>query len=144
MTPERKAALLDLLARVEKAEGPDREIDADVVMALERPDNGAFWAWRGMQPKGVQDRALVDVQREYALRRSPACSASIDAALALVERVLPEWKWSLSQRDASEDRSDDFYTAWMMRRRGPVYVEADHSTASLAALAALLKALTHE
>lgn len=59
--------LADLIARVEKLEGPDRVADKWLA-ALYGPSGGP---------------------------RAPYYTASLDAALALVERVLPDWRWSL-------------------------------------------------
>lgn len=90
MTP----TLPELLSRVEAATGPDREIDALICVALRdvpdarhyklgaRPNSSAHTDWR------------VDLVLDTGVVRSrtPApYTASIDAALALMERALPGW-----------------------------------------------------
>lgn len=81
MTP-----LTDLLRRVEGATGPDRELDADVLAALldARRERGYHNA-NAMRAKGSADLPA----RDYWRRCGPLVTASVDAALALVERVLP-------------------------------------------------------
>ncbi len=82
----------DLIERLEKATGPDREIDAALVKALcpdalvsqylasdEEPS--VFHA----QSLGISDRSDV-----------PRYTASLDAALTLVERALPGTEWAVS------------------------------------------------
>ena len=84
-------ALADLIARVEKAEGPDREIDAAICLALE---SDRFGQWRAARPKGLMLSIEDDLAR-FASKRGHL-TASLDAAVALVERRLPElWEWSV-------------------------------------------------
>lgn len=85
-----------LLARLESADGPGREIDALLMVAIEPPTGDAFWQWRGLQPKGTQDRAEADLQADYAREHAPAYTASLDAAIALCRRALPGWEVLLS------------------------------------------------
>lgn len=84
MTPE---AIQNLIERCEKATGPDRFIDAMMHLML-RPELGeapwfqphvAWWVYRG---EGQEDD-----------QHAPLYTASIDAALALMEKVLPGWSW---------------------------------------------------
>jgi hypothetical protein len=95
------ADLTELLERVKEATGPDREIDRAIALATGQlhedhdcvldltgargtrlyridPDGGRVFG-------GLGDDILI---RPY--------TASLDAALALVERVLPEHVWTLS------------------------------------------------
>jgi hypothetical protein len=60
--------MTDLITRLEEAEEGSRELDA------------AIWRW-------TEGWRGVD--------HPPAYTTSIDAALALAERVLPEWAWSI-------------------------------------------------
>lgn len=88
-----------LLERVEAATGPDHEIDCEIAQALEfettfSEDDGACFV-------RFQPGALMLV--------APACTASVDAALALVERKLPGWTVvNLCEWDAD-----------VLRERGP-------------------------
>lgn len=85
-----KAKLEALLERVEKATGPDRELDAM-----------AFQGFDPHFPEGAMQMhaGFIDPANfatgPYTSVKAPAYTASIDAALALVERVLPEHDWIL-------------------------------------------------
>lgn len=97
--------MTDLLERVKAASGPDRELDGE-----------------------VHDFATQTVE-QYA----PAYTASVDAALALVERLLPGWNWHLNRlgqpRAVINDGPKAQFECW------------DNTTLPLAILAALLTAL---
>src|SRR5690349_3027412 len=70
----------ELIARLEKADGPDRVLDYDIAMHLNRP----FGAWDSFRK---YDAAFPT----YTRRDAPSFTASIDAALTLVpERAI--WK----------------------------------------------------
>lgn len=65
----------DLIARLERAEGPDTRLDDEIMWALGDWINEGGW-WR---------RHKVTGQREsYTYREAPRYTASLDAALALV------------------------------------------------------------
>ena len=73
----------DIIARLEKAEGPDREIDGFIALVegwtFEKMEGDRSPYWR---KPGVTD---------YFMRSDlPRYTASIDAAIALVERILPD------------------------------------------------------
>lgn len=117
--------LTDLLARVEQAEGPDRELDK------------ALWY------KLVFDPALADPDELHWLKfvgqKQPWFTASLDASLALVERVLPGWTWDIGCDDSADGR---YYTAILW---APDYKsdsgEQFSKNRSLSVLIALLKVL---
>jgi hypothetical protein len=69
--------LSDLIARVEKAEGPDRELDRDLADAF-----------------GLSQGKLEHPERY---------SSSIDAAVSLAELVLPGWGWRVATCSVSDD-----------------------------------------
>jgi hypothetical protein len=99
-----------LLERVKAATGPDRELD-----------------------RAIDD--YFDPMHIGALR---PVTASIDAALALVERRLPRWNWIVSDRATCVLRpanGKDENRSWIQWR------EANARTPPLAILAALLTAL---
>jgi len=93
--------LAGLLERVRKATGSDRELDA------------AIW-WRLVGSKAETDAALIPQfernpaaawdtlmgRAKWANRPSPVpfYSSSIDAALGLVEGVLPGARWAIGRR----------------------------------------------
>ena len=136
MTTPSKPALSALLERVKNAKGADREIDADLLMVFGPPDNQALWNWRAMQPRGTKDRALVEVQREYALKRGPRLTASLDASLALCERVLPGWEILITNEGDPADK----WVASIGPRDTFQSFEAERPSAPLALLSALLEA----
>lgn len=91
-TPE----LDDLIGRLEVCTGPDREIDAEL-MRLEHD-----WEERHIGATDENDTPVKDwvwVNRATGEWRSTAplhFTESIDAALALVERKLPGYRWGVS------------------------------------------------
>lgn len=83
--------LHSLLERLQKADGPDREIDAAIILMIEHP------GYRF--PESVLNRVPHDLQEAYerlthdgfgAGKRPPPYTAALDAAISLVEKVLPE------------------------------------------------------
>jgi len=116
----------DIIERLERAEGPDREMDAEIMFDLFAkpvgkkddggpsgylwPEDNPSWSFGIRFPgKGrewfTRARAKVDgetllIERDGALvlmnaLRAPKLTASLDAAVALVERMLPDHDWSL-------------------------------------------------
>jgi len=122
-----RGELTELLERVKKAEGPDRELGEAVVRAL------GFHAWAGrMRYRDADGIRWWDFG-------SSEVTASVDAALALVERVLPGWKYRLDQYP---DRVECNLGQW--RQGFGLYgddFDGTALTAPLAILAALLTAL---
>lgn len=122
MTAINTEGLADLLARVEGASGPDRALDKAILMALGQ------WA-------------PVMTNQPWTVAR---LTASLDAALALTERVLPGWTiagigqddsklWHVELREGHQTSYRRVVLSHMTLRGSP--------TPALALLAALLKAL---
>jgi len=82
--------IAELLERVKAATGPGRELDAAIVLTLE-PE--AF----PNTVRSVEDDGTIVCGHygAYTFHDAPELTASIDAALALVERALPGWRWSV-------------------------------------------------
>lgn len=126
-----KQGLAGLLARVEKAEGSDRELDA------------RFWCLG----EGVKFSHLSS-QREAIIFFRPgqngSCredgrtpyTTSLDAALALCERVLPGWL-----REVSEQSSLRWMAEVMEGGDAEISAISAAKTPALALLAAMLRAL---
>lgn len=106
----------ELIERLEKATGPDREIDA---LLWAHFDNRVVRIAYGEVIARKRD-SLDDVRLGFVdptpLRSNfygwdgEAYTASIDAALALVERVLPGWKRGFRDHDEVEG---DGVCAWL-------------------------------
>lgn len=135
------AALRGLLERVEAATGPDRELDRDISVAvgfLHVGDRGRLYMIApddgGHIYGGLGDDILI-----------PRLTEKIDAAVALVERVLPEWVWQIERQLTYEGRPPffaDISTVDNCRgRNGTETGSAYAATPPLAILAALLRAL---
>lgn len=87
--------LNELFERVKKATGPDRKLDIAIARQTHHP------SMDGCNP----DHDNFIMAGSKMDRRIPAFTASIDAALALVERVLPGWpqQWAEMLREAMDD-----------------------------------------
>lgn len=126
--------LQSLLARVEAATEPDRDIDADLTVAL----LGGKAEWLTAQYTGdlVAAHVVPSANHRGGLAKQPvyALTASLDAALALVGRVLPGWAWSVGNKASGGQ-------AYLMSGPGAVLCGGEANTPALSLLAALLKAL---
>lgn len=134
--PPEGLSLSDLIARVEAATGPDRELDGLMEVA-------ARWAQASSVGLKPEHRARWECDAQGWVRSQgtiyPAATftASLDAALALVERVLPGWFVGLQQnRFVGDERR---WTAYITLNDGEH--EATTYAPALALLAALLRAL---
>jgi hypothetical protein len=121
-----------LIEKLKVATGPDRRIDGDIAEALKQVP-----AWctkrHHTQPELWSDggpglRAKTWLAEKY--------TDSIDAALALVERVLPGVDWSIDRRDEGDPEE------WFDVTVGASFVQ--HRSAPLAILLSLLLALSQE
>lgn len=126
------AELAELLERVKAETGPDRELDIAIGLAVggfERVQRGILGVveYRFWMPEGGWNSGSSTVM-------IPKFTASLDAALALVERALPGAEWSVGH-----NACDDFVaTCWV---QGVEDLDYHAPTAALALLAALLSAL---
>jgi hypothetical protein len=129
-------SLSNLRARVEGAEGPSRKLDVWIWKAT-APDEYRRDMYRSavLRPRG---QAIEDFEPGWAVKAAPPYTASLDAALALVERVLPGRDWSLTT-----DLWGKLFMATIWKDAGgDIAGEAEtRSTPALALLAALLRAL---
>lgn len=132
-----------LLERVKKAEGADRELDADIWWILDHShaerafNNGATGLPRPLPPTLPIPGGLG---RLGVRAMAPILTASIDAALALVERKLPEWSWYL--RGTPDGLS--FGKLWSPFSEPSGDFSGQAMTPPLALLAALLTALIEQ
>jgi hypothetical protein len=140
----------DLIERLEKLEGPDQDVDAEIavrVLGFIKTNRMAKWPgeqpiWEFTDPVRNTTGSWSAMVRGY--------TASLDAAVALVERVLPGWRIeNLCEWDADVLRQRG---PWMcdLMRRGKDF--ADHfpakcahaPTPAIALLIATLKALDQQ
>lgn len=79
----------NLLSRLEGLTAPDREVDALIM--------GACFEWAKPEPPYLAPHCVGDqpiywhAPEPYYKRPAPELTASLDAAIALCERVLPGW-----------------------------------------------------
>lgn len=131
-----------LIERVENATGPDRELDALIfrVLDLKLPDQflsmGIKLSW---QADGSATVPVGDMQVRY---EPPHFTSSLDAALALVEEILPGTFWHVAK---GRTRPDEplFGAELVSPEHGGVNVAVEHeSSVALALILALLRALS--
>ena len=141
--------MTDLITRLSKLDAPDREVDAEIwLIELQSAEGDPFGGyglaedWR-YEYEAEEDGSVIQYARNGQLmhkigrRSSPAFTASVDAAIALAERVLPEHKAGF--RPGIEDKvwATIYYVS-------PVEVQEVEwgvaSTAAIALLVALLRA----
>lgn len=152
--PTRAEALGALLERVTKATGADRKIDAEIVAALRYCRPGfPDWivGWAGPFVPNIPDAGRVAIGHSNGKTgthwSAEPVTASLDAALAMAERVMPPLDWTV-RRNADKgfhaildgptpETPDGSIRPW-------VFVSATAPTPALALLAALLKSLAQE
>lgn len=128
--------IANLIERLEKATGPDRKLDALIAIHV------ALWSYekrKGDRNEYWRDPADISRHSSYQPRRELLrYTASIDAALGLVERCLTGWKLHSLQHH----RGDDAWTAALRDDAARILVSrwATAQTAPLAILLALLHA----
>lgn len=137
---DRAALLMDLADRVEKAQGADRELDAEIALAVgivRERDGDCFY--------GHKNFSVLVLERDYYAHDGNApelahLTAYLDAALSLV----PEgWRWSLDHTQNPPYRDCGRATLYAP---GDGWTPADVSeiygaTPALALCAAALRAL---
>ncbi len=113
-------SLDEMISRVEAATGPDRELDMlihDTLREAKLLPGVAFW---------------------------PNLTASLDAALALTNRVLPGWTWDCGAESYGDARAGAWARVYpkglMSKGSGNHYA----LTPALALILATLKALRHD
>ncbi len=111
----------DLITRLSKLDAPDREVDREI------------HAYFGLPFSEV----LCDKPFLYN-----AYTASVDAAIALAERVLPGWYWGITQGDDGEDAVEFQGNVWPSIQPYPAELEqyGYHKFPAIALLIALLRA----
>lgn len=118
----------ELIERLKVATGPDRELDEAIALAL---CDEHFFAQLADAPEGTG----CEMYRmgHHSFSSALRVTSSVDAALGLVERMLPGWKWNIGY-DANDELQA---TVW----HGVTEHDEYAPTAPRALLAALLSAL---
>lgn len=89
---------MTLIDRLSKLDGPDREVDA--LIECEACDEYSFGHRLGKNKGSVIayfNRSNGDIG--HGTYKAPAYTASVDAAIALAERVLPGWNWRVGRTE---------------------------------------------
>ncbi len=91
--------MTDLITRLSKLDAPDREVDAELWLQFTP----------GATRKTLEVKSATNQWAPYAIDETrdetgylitvPAYTASVDAAVALAERVLPGWKWRVGRTE---------------------------------------------
>ena len=89
--------IAELIARLESATGPDLELDGAIARLImgwtfekRKGDSKPYW-----RKAGVTDYYIREIEGP------PRYTASLDAIIALVENVLPDWIWEVCGRIGS-------------------------------------------
>ncbi|MBN9028910.1 MAG: hypothetical protein BGO05_10150 [Rhizobiales bacterium 63-7] len=111
--PIQSADLSGIIERLEKAMGPDREVDAQIWLAT-TPGTTRNW----LEVKSTTNQwppYIIDETRDADGRLIivPAVTTSVDAAIALAERVLPGWGGLISLGSGTSIHCADL---WSERR----------------------------
>lgn len=91
----------ELIERLEKATGPDRELDVAIGYETSEEIGGLSGSFRQYCSIHDLDFAAVafDAMSYTSILRTglPCYTSSIDAAVSLAERVLPGWYWRVGR-----------------------------------------------
>ncbi|WP_271024895.1 hypothetical protein [Rhizobium sp. RCAM05973] len=126
--------LEELIAALEKTEGPDRELDTQIWLLT---TEGATRATRHIESStNAWPPYDIDETRNAngAFVNPDKVTGSIDAAVALVERVLPGWVWGISALgDVLLYERDDSPAAYRTK------IKLDHPVPAIALCLATLR-----
>lgn len=148
--------LQSLIERVEKLTGPDREVDAELCLAF----SYIGWVENPLNLRRSEDHSnLLDYEADEdgdghlsgCTDCAPELTASVDAALAFAERVLPGWVLgSIVRAYSAGDDPSPYYCVLVAPGSGGVpgdwsgRIEATADTIPLAIILAALRAKKKE
>ncbi|NTG00050.1 hypothetical protein G6L30_07940 [Agrobacterium rhizogenes] len=149
--------LEELIDALEKATGPDRWLDAKIDAALrvgtvKMRGGGYEWAWSNFPvwAHHKQHQGMCGVQHANGdlgmIWDSLPFTSSIDATVALVERMLPEWAWYIENIKDIPSRpvisQADIWIPGIRTQHSPVErVRVSHNAPAIALVIATLRAL---
>lgn len=130
-----------LITRLSKLDAPDRGMDAEIEVAVRRIEAARsglaeeYWANWQASPDGT----VYDPHTRYS---SNPFTASVDAAIALAEKVLPGWYWGITQGDDGEDAIEFQGNVWPSIQPYPAELEqyGYHRLPAVSLLIAILRA----
>lgn len=133
-----------LIERMEKLDGPDREVDAWIGYHTNLVVDEMSWREK-IDRFGIEHAVKSATSHQNVWSSAlPAYSASLDAVIALVEKVLPGWYWRVG-------RTSLFPNGWAyISRTHPSHCDREDEAAcadgkaanpAIALLLALLRAL---
>lgn len=130
--------LTTLIAKLEAATGPDRELDVAISCAIDgrvlekRGNDRKEWLYPQGKDGGRQDPGPYG----YTTNMSPSFTASIDAAVALAERVLPGLDWGAYSfgEDGAQGK------VWKHGWHDDTVIYGDHPSPAIALVIAILRA----
>ena len=137
-------SLSALLERVEACQGPDRELDADLWWVLQHGDAERVFNTGALGMPTARPATLpipAGLGRAGVRSYAPAYTASVDAALALIGRVLPGHASAVGTM-AFEVARKPWGCIWTPT--GAVLKQAEAATPAMALCAALLAAMIGE
>lgn len=133
--------LSDLISRVRSATGPDWQLSNDIHWALVSLPSGTAREHEGRRETNVAASYGGEDWRGIGpyFFGSADCTASLDDAVALCERVLPGWHWSIRKKSSNPDFFEGMVTqaAWSYAADR---FKASHDSAPLALTLAVLLA----
>lgn len=130
-----------LITRLSKLNAPDRGMDAEIEVAVRRIEAARsglaeeYWANWQASPDGT----VYDPHTRYS---SNPFTASVDAAIALANSVLPGWYWGITQGDDGEDAVEFQGNVWPLIQPYPAELEqyGYHKFPAIALCIAILRA----
>lgn len=136
--------LSELRERVESASGGDRELDADLFWMLDH-ERAQRWFSHGATGRPKQYPISLPIPpglgRASVVASAPKYTASIDVALALVERMLPDAWWLINSGIKAHRQQGGYAYSCRLGIKDWEDFEGHGKTAPLAILEALLRAL---
>ncbi len=108
------SGLSELIAKLEGLSGPDREVDAAICVTLQYGGKNSEHAANVRTDHDLEGDLLFEVGNMDCCNPIPELTASLDAAVALVERKLPGTDWQVSNGNedgcaAHIEGDDKFY-----------------------------------
>lgn len=132
--------LTTLIAKLEAAKGPSRELDAEIAATFHYVSHMPDWVnnWSGKWEAAKSGRVYL---MEDSGNRGPnfisdSFTDSIDAAVALSERVLPGWDWG--SHSFGEDGAHG--EVWKHGWHDDTVIYGAHSSPAIALVIAILRA----